>query len=251
MGKYTKQDRFALKFYAKLVFLNLLRGKLMSKPNLLQKLAIAGMAGCSTLALNLLSPINAEAIDLDFVIDPGNVGDSFQSKTFDFDLLNGQPLNGDSVTLDVLFDNMKHLELDFNNSDPTSEYVYNAVLKLSHDLGVIPSGDLVNDGFLSDETGASIATATFPGGGGSLTDVFYTLGFTESSVDGLIHHDIHFQFDLFNGGTITDGELELSISSPNGTITVGEWEPVPEPGTILGLLAVAGLGLGLKRKKQL
>ncbi|MEL4895764.1 PEP-CTERM sorting domain-containing protein [Crocosphaera sp. Alani8] len=39
-------------------------------------------------------------------------------------------------------------------------------------------------------------------------------------------------------------KLEAEIIDPDPS------PPVPEPGTILGLLAVGGLGLGLKRKKQ-
>ena len=61
----------------------------------------------------------------------------------------------------------------------------------------------------------------------------------------------------FEGETFLDDGFEFEDGSlPAGGEYLAEVEyddgitPVPEPGTILGLLAVGGLGLGLKRKKQ-
>ena len=73
--------------------------------------------------------------------------------------------------------------------------------------------------------------------------------------------------DLFNdngllqdSGTVSDRDLNLVLpTTGNYAIAIGGDERVsgssqnittPEPGTILGLLAIGGLGIGLKRKKQ-
>jgi hypothetical protein len=66
IGKYTKQDRFALKLRIKLFFSSFLGKSLMSKPHLLQKLAITGVAGAiSAIALEITNS-SAQAAVLNF-----------------------------------------------------------------------------------------------------------------------------------------------------------------------------------------
>ena len=70
-----------------------------------------------------------------------------------------------------------------------------------------------------------------------------TLFIDNSPVDGYF---IGTSADFDNGGVSMPftGTVEVAYNS----IMINS--PIPEPGTILGLLAIGGLGLGLKRKKQ-
>ncbi|MGD1698527.1 PEP-CTERM sorting domain-containing protein [Dapis sp. BLCC M229] len=125
------------------------------------------------------------------------------------------------------------------------------------------------------------------GGTGAVTDPFkytldnnviFNLGISGDAVAPITYTQIAgSQFDFIKDAVITEGELDLN-SNQNGFYTIdgvnyqanetfqlsdlatigpgGEYDveaeisSVPEPGTILGLLAVGGLGLGMKRKKQ-
>ena len=51
--------------------------------------------------------------------------------------------------------------------------------------------------------------------------------------------------DNFSAGTTSDGDVAAL-----GTISVSDPEPVPEPATLLGLLAVGGAAILAKRQKQ-
>ncbi len=90
---------------------------------------------------------------------------------------------------------------------------------------------------------------------------------------GILNADGSVEFDLEGGASLigADGIAEWTATLPDGTIIavadssifefgqtagssggayIGELTTTPEPASILGLLAVGGLGLGLKRKKQ-
>ncbi|EKU98978.1 PEP-CTERM motif-containing protein [Leptolyngbya sp. PCC 7375] len=77
------------------------------------------------------------------------------------------------------------------------------------------------------------------------------LGLTDGLDQGLYSSDdfgldLEFLFvDNFGAGKISDGDLTAL-----GTISVSDPEPVPEPATLLGLLAVAGAAAVAKRQKQ-
>ncbi|NEZ61483.1 PEP-CTERM sorting domain-containing protein [Leptolyngbyaceae cyanobacterium CCMR0082] len=77
------------------------------------------------------------------------------------------------------------------------------------------------------------------------------LGLTDGLDQGLYSSDdfgldLEFLFvDNFGAGAISDGDLTAL-----GTISVSDPEPVPEPATLLGLLAVAGAAAVAKRQKQ-
>ncbi|MGB5771338.1 MAG: PEP-CTERM sorting domain-containing protein [Crocosphaera sp.] len=207
------------------------------------------MSSGSTMALCLFASGNAQAINI--IVDPGTVGSSFQDQIIPFNDLNDTNLNGQVLDVDFLFDDMKHLELNFNDFSPT-EFFYNVRLTLFHNAGTLDPLPPFPTGFLSDENGNSIAmTESVLVGQVPIGSVNYELSFNENSVDNLIHHDIHFDITLPNvAGMVTGGQLELGITSPTGAITVGEWEPIPEPSTVFGLLTISGIGLGLKKKKQ-
>ena len=72
-------------------------------------------------------------------------------------------------------------------------------------------------------------------GGGSSSGFF---GVVAEASDNLIQNFITSGFSTTGGTNLIDN------------VSTAEAQPTPEPGTILGLLAVGGLGLGLKRKKQ-
>ena len=109
-------------------------------------------------------------------------------------------------------------------------------------------------GFLSDENGVNIATPDsvdsffFTGPG-----IRYQLIFDKATVDGLIHHDIHFEINLPKAvGTVTSGELKLFLSAPPdpGEVVVGVWVPEPSTLTLLALGTLGLLGYGWRRRKQ-
>ncbi len=218
----------------------------MNQLKFLPKLSTTGIFSVSTIALCLFASSNAEAINI--VFDPGTVGSSFQNQTISFTDLNGTNLNGQMLDVDFLFDDMKHLELKFNDFIPTN-FSYSVQLTLFHNAEILDSLPLSVNGFLSDENGNSIAAPfiLFIGQGPTVS-VDYGLAFIESSVDSLIHHGIHFDITLPNIiGVVTGGQLDLEITSPTGEITVGQWEAIPEPSTLFGLFTISGILLGVKK----
>ncbi len=193
------------------------------------------LAVCVAVVLAPFGARDAKAIEI--LIDPGDVGSSFAIQNFPISDLNGTPLNGQSMSLDFVMDDMKHLEL---NIDPLDIFGYRVSLSLELD-NTAPDPP-VPTGFLSDENGVNIATPDFvssnfftgPG-------IVYGLRFNPSTADGLIHHDIHFEITLPKAeSTVTSGTLVLHSDPDFSEIVVGAW--VPEPSTLV-LAALALLSL--------
>ena len=218
----------------------------MNKLKFSPKLRNTGIFSVSTIALCLFASSNSQAINI--VVDPGTVESSFQNQTISFTDLNGTNLNGQMLDVDFLFDDMKHLELKFNDFIPTN-FSYTVQLTLFHNAEIPDPLPQSLNGFLSDKNGNSIATPSILFIGQASTVILdYGLIFIESSVDSLIHHGIHFDITLPNTiGVVTGGQLDLEINSPTGEITVGQWEAIPEPSTLFGLFTISGVLLGVKK----
>lgn len=117
--------------------------------------------------------------------------------------------------------------------------------------------------FDSDDDGATDVSVTYGAGSTFLGDfdsdngTILGVGFEEDSVDGEIVDINGKTFELGADNNITGVELVFN-DIPETTVGGGyaaqvsvemPHNDIPEPATILGLLAVGGLGLGLKRKK--
>ena len=50
-------------------------------------------------------------------------------------------------------------------------------------------------------------------------------------------------------GSTPTNDIDVGVN-PFGIFFVSQAVPIPEPGTVIGLLAFSSFGLGLKRKKQ-
>ncbi len=78
----------------------------------------------TVVALVTVIPASANAATL---IDPGNVGDTFASRTASFSDFNGTTFAGQVLELDFVFDAMKHVEII-----DTSTNEYRIGVSLSH-----------------------------------------------------------------------------------------------------------------------
>lgn len=96
------------------------------------------------IAVSIAVPASATTI----VLDPGGVGTSFRQQSFPLDGLIGVPFDGRGLNFNFVFGDMKHLELAFNNDDPTRSHRYAVELLLRHDLGATPPRASFRHGFL-------------------------------------------------------------------------------------------------------
>ena len=240
---------------------------MMKLPNFLQKLSPLGVATLGAIAATGMAIAPAQADDLmgelpwlngtsDFVDSATDsfdmVGDTFevnfsptfgsltgvapvQAPTFDFvppftPVPDFYPINGNAGTGNITFEN---------------------ILLVAPAPGVTAEAEFKNNDLISFNFGNGV-TAELAAG---------------STFLGELKNDDAVEFELitgeweftFDATTPTPGMAEAFSSTflfgqAAGTET-GTYEAegiigVPEPGSILGLLAVGGLGLGMKRKKQ-
>lgn len=209
----------------------------------------------STLAIGLWCT-QVSAIEL--MVDPGPVGTSGSSYSLPFSDLNETPLIGQDVSLDIVFDDMKHVE-----TVPLDRTSYRVALKFSTD-GVVPSlDDLNGTAYLTDGSGEALfspAVVIVDGVGGSSPGWQYF--FDTSMADAIVHHGVHFDVVLpsIDSSSIDSASLLLNTSPAariERLITVGTWTPatsVAEPAAILPLLlGLFGFGFVQRRlqKKRL
>jgi hypothetical protein len=234
----------------------------MNKLNSLVKLAIASAAGTITAIGITAVPAQAQALEGTFEWDNGT--DSFIGEV-DLTTLGN--------TFDVQFspDDIAAIFIasgDFANfytpplledlvpSGPTGTFENVLVIADPLPPGVVAEAEyeLSNDlvfTFDTDDSGDASAgdlVATLEAG---------ALFLGEEILDGSVEFELvigEFLLDAPGFDTTTADasafEFEQTPGSPGGGFVAQTTIAVPEPGTILGLLAVGGLGLGLKRKKQ-
>ena len=174
-------------------------------------------------------------------IDPGdvgevehdNIGNPVLTKTFSLATAEG--------VLDLVFADMKHIELLPFVTGPASQAF--AVFELSTSNNVL-SENIFYNVFLSDKDGAEIPGTGFFG---------ITLGNGVGSADpidlfqSLLFHDIHYAIDqgsLF----FAPAEYTLRMYVIDADVFIGEWA-VPEPATFL-LMGAGMAGIGYKRRKR-
>jgi len=178
-------------------------------------------------------------------IDPGAVGSSFAFKSIPFTELDGTTAAGQTVDLDFVFSDMKHVELDFF-ADPAPNFATFAAISLILNFNTTDLPPFLGpiDSYLSDELGNPVL-------GPSVPHTYRDIGLAglvapqpnHNDHEGLVFHDVHFSFDLANqpGLQVTGAQLEFTFfDPPQGDFIVGSW--VPEPATIaLAPLAFAAL----------
>jgi hypothetical protein len=198
--------------------------------------------------LALLASEPARALTIP--IDPGAVG-TIHSPEFNaaFPELDGTVYSGQTLSLHFVFSDMKHLELHFLSAP---DLFASAAVILSHDGGVEQITSI--SGYLFDELGAPILSASSPAGsaGGGVSAA--RLEFLSGAFDGLVFHGVHFEFNLPNtGSVVSSAVLQVEGFSVDPfefiEIEVGEWESVPEPSVaLLFAVSLLALGAGLRRR---
>jgi hypothetical protein len=182
------------------------------------------------------------------VVDPGPVGTAQSSYSLSFGDLNDTPLDGRTVSLDFVFDGMKHIE-----AVPLENTNYRVKLH----IGTGPSqSESVPTGtaFLSNEIGDPLFPAS-----DVLTKadtMSWAYIFDTPLTNGLLHHDVHFNVSLptIAGQAISFGSLQLELSPfvrDKPWLIVGEWTStpsVPEPATIF-LLSLGLAGIAHRKRR--
>ena len=177
-----------------------------------------------------------------------------------FDTLDGTRLNGQTLSLNVSFLNGEFVRL-FN----ITSWTFDAVIKLqTNGSGLL--GFLDGTGYLVDSNGDAIpgygVTGSASGSDGSLSLGFYPL---LKDKDGTHNTDLLRPFDFYGihydltlpdlndpSIQITLGQLMLS-SAPGGVFGIGPGLPrdvVPESGSTILLLGMAGLLVGVVRRRR-
>ncbi len=215
----------------------------MIQPHFLEKLVVAGAASTlsavSIVATVLMPGIESTAQAATFT-EIGDAGDLIP--------------DAQGPVIIPTFDTIEGTLVSTGDID-----LYQLQLGFDADVTIASSGEdlFLEDLFLFDQIGQGLGTA--------LNELSF------SGLEGEI-------FYLGVNGTVALNEIGETILDPStpsfvGSGTLTSWESpglvlpveipyqvslratpsgpsIPEPGTILGLLAVGGLGLGLKRKKQ-
>ena len=173
---------------------------------------------------------------------------------------------GDILAIDLsgYYDLIIELE---NNGDfqgsAESEYEFGIFLDGVNLLAFAAGNDLVQN---ADNTGQFQANTVSQGIGLPPTNFEFSEAISRTNLEGreVLNQQLDCNsqvdgaqscsFDIvfgFGDGQIAPGTYDLTIESLEEVTARAEAGTIPEPASILGLLTVSGLGLALKRKKQL
>ena len=226
----------------------------MNQPKFLPKLAMAGVTSITAIAGSMLVAPSASASTLIFPDQTcfvGTVGELLAAgsvtcedklfNNFEFDIAQDLGQN------DVVDIGIAAGEFFFEYAPSTTPTPRATDGEISYDVAILP--EFVEQGVTFDtlEVDSAVVgigefqlTKEFVTNNGIDDEIFSINGGIDSaSILGATFLSIT---DIYNSN---GDELETSDNAFTQK-AVG----VPEPGTVLGLLAVSGLGLGLKRKKQ-
>ena len=198
-----------------------------------------------------------QASALIIFINPGPVGQINTDFQLDVPELVDLQVDGEEFTLDFVFSDMKHLEVDVLN-----QYAITLSLEMNTtDLEEL-TAPLEDAYFLPDEESEPILLGTFPseGSGSNPAIVDYSLATDPSSAPvSFVHNGVHLEGHYprsqisSTGVTIVSAHLRFQTSigiEPFGTLEVGErGPPVPEP-TTLTLATLGLLGMSYRRRKR-
>ena len=124
----------------------------------------------------------ARNTSFEILIDPGAVGTSFSSQFFSPTDLNGTALNGQTLDLDFVFADMKHLEPSFLANSPGAYQVH---FTMFHNLRSDPGDPTSATGFLSDENGDPVTSIVSASATANASTLIVSMSFLPSIADGL------------------------------------------------------------------
>ncbi len=182
-------------------------------------------------------------------VDLGSPGSIWTEQTFSFSGLNGTALNGNSISLDVMFSNEEFIRV-FS----TTAVTFDVLLRLQSDANGLV-GFARGTAYLLDQNDTALHTAQVLGSSssdaGSLNLGLFPVLSGELSQP-FDFYGIHYDLVLPSySAAITEGELMLVSQDPVGPFGVGPYLPVdnlPDRGGTLLLLCLGLTGLvGLKQ----
>lgn len=156
-----------------------------------------------------------------------------------FSELNGQPIDGSTIVLDVLFSNPVQINNLFGGGDFVTDVELYHPVSLASENGSTSGIALLDANANPILDFAEAEYSRFIGRVSSGTEI---MGF-ENPVDGLIFHGVRFDFTL--------SVEPVTVNSSRFTIfnEAGELEVVPEPSAAaLGLMGLGGLLMSRRRR---
>ena len=153
---------------------------------------------------------------------------------------------GDSFIADVIF---TEEELDEQgNVVALEEGITNGIGEMRYSISITEDDFVFNQVSIDSSTtgtGTEVVKQVFDEEGGNLLGTLTSTDGSSSSLDLIDDYTSLFIIDTYNVG-----ENAVLLDFDNAFNQREHDVIVPEPSAILGLLAIGGLGLGLKRKKQ-